>query len=76
MQFIRSDEGTYFFVEINPRIGGYSSATFLAAPEMFSYFLEMIEGKEEKRESSFNRNIQWDSVVTRYYEEVIYALSK
>lgn len=76
MQFIRSSDGTYFFIEINPRIGGYSSASLLAAPEMFAAFLEMLDGEEKNNIRSFNQNIHWNTVVTRYYEEALYDLSK
>lgn len=71
IQFIRSNEGVDYFIEVNPRIGGFTSASLLAAPDMFPSFLEIIENGKPSVDK-LNNNVNWGIVVTRYYEEVIY----
>jgi Carbamoylphosphate synthase large subunit (split gene in MJ) len=73
-QFIRSDAGMNYFIEINPRIGGCTSASLLAAPTMFALFMEMISGFVPKDilDRKINSDVRWGTVVTRYYEEIVY----
>lgn len=69
-QFIEDENGVFRFIETNPRIGGFSSASLLAAEGMFPAYLKFLRG--EKVSAAFNEGVRWDLLVTRYYEEVCY----
>ena len=73
IQFIRSCDGKLFFIEINPRIGGFSSASLLAAPEMFPTFVRLIENNDSQCRE-LNKGVAWGMIVTRYYEEIVYKV--
>lgn len=73
-QFIVDEEGNQYFIEINPRFGGCSSSSLLAAPGMFNSFMRILSG-DINNDIDLNENlkdVKWNSVVTRFYEEVIY----
>lgn len=65
VQFIKK-EGRYYFIEINCRFSGCGAATLYAAPKAADLFLDVLEG----RETAPLTEIGWETVVTRYYEEV------
>jgi len=69
-QWIVDEKGTAYFIETNPRIGGFTSASMLAAPGMFPAYLELLSGNEPVRE--LNRDVHWNMIVTRYYEEICF----
>ena len=69
-QFIVDKKGDAYFVETNPRIGGFSSASLLAAPDMFPTYLKLL--KRESVSKACNKDVRWNLVVTRYYEEICY----
>lgn len=68
VQFIESN-GEYYFIEINCRFSGCGGASALACPDLLDDFTKIIKGEEIV--TGFNQNIKWNSIVTRYYEEVI-----
>lgn len=70
IQFIIDGKGDCYFIEINYRIGGCSSASLIAAKHMVERFIDIAEGKQFT--VNLNEDVKWGSVVTRYYEEKIY----
>ena len=79
VQFIKDSVGDNYFIEINPRIGGFSNASLLAAPDMFPAFLAMIgtdsadgRNSSDPYDYSLNHDVRWGAVVTRYYTDLIY----
>ncbi len=73
IQFIRSSEGNYWFVEINYRFSGCGAATLAVAPDYLSSFDRVIDGDAGLKE--LNHDVRWNTVVTRYYEEIVYEES-
>ena len=69
-QFIVDQNGAAYFIETNPRIGGFTSASLLAAEKMFPAYLKLLKGETVSQE--LNEDVRWDLIVTRYYEEVCY----
>ena len=70
MQFIRDDFDNYWFVEINYRFSG-AGATTLAVVD--NYLLEFLNSFDETYTiTCLNAGVKWNTVVTRYYEEVVY----
>lgn len=73
-QFIIDREGNQWFIEINPRFGGCSSSSLLAAPGMFDCFMRILSGDFRDDGILYEnlKTVKWNSIVTRYYEEIIY----
>ena len=70
MQFIRDEADNYWFVEINYRFSG-AGATTLAVVN--NYLLEFLNSFDETyAKASLNAGVKWNTVITRYYEEVVY----
>lgn len=73
IQFICDAKNNYYFIEVNPRFGGFSIASTLAAPFLFDAFLSMLVFNDVDYYSMINNDeIKWGSIVTRYYSEVLY----
>ena len=70
MQFIRSVSGEFFFVEVNPRFSGCGAATLAVTEGYLEHYLDFARGGRFSGE--INQGVAWNSVVTRYYEEVVY----
>ncbi|MBR2823857.1 MAG: ATP-grasp domain-containing protein [Clostridia bacterium] len=70
LQFIRDEGGRYWFVEVNPRFSGCGAATLAVCEGYLDSWLSFAEGKPF--EGTLNRDVRWQSVVTRYYEEKVY----
>ena len=73
IQFIRSGENSYWFVEINYRFSGCGSATLAVAPDYLGSFMRIMDG--ENAGQPLNHDVRWNTVVTRYYKEVVYEES-
>lgn len=72
IQFIIDGEGLPYFIEVNPRFGGGSAATLLAAQGLFDKFLSVaLDGMLS--DGTLNQvEVKWGAVVTRFYSEVLY----
>lgn len=72
IQFIKS-KGKYYFLELNPRFGGGSIASIMASYNYIGDYLNIdkIDDEEDLLKKNLN-NVKWNSVVTRYFSEVIY----
>lgn len=75
-QFIHGCDGKDYFIEINPRIGGCTSASLLATPGMFRSFIKLFIDSEDEFSlgNDINPDVKWGSVITRYYEELLYEV--
>lgn len=71
VQFIKDAAGNNWFIEVNSRIGGCSNSSLMAAPDMFKCFVD-IANRNEKHIDLNQSVIKWDSIVTRYYEDILY----
>ncbi len=73
MQFIKDKNNVFWFIEINYRFSGCGAATIAVSPEFINSFLKLFNGTEYIGE--INADVKWNSVVTRYYEEIVYEES-
>lgn len=73
IQFIEDRLGNYSFIEINPRFGGGSVASLLVSEGMTETFIDLMSSGKAIRESLEKnlKKVKWNSIITRYYEEVI-----
>lgn len=67
IQFIKK-ENQFYFIELNPRFGGSSISSVLGS---YNYIYDFIKSNYGTFEENMNR-VKWNSLITRYYEEVIY----
>lgn len=70
IQFIKDEKGDFYFIEINARFSGAGAATLLAAKDYLKTYQNFIEGASSS--GSLNKDVSWNAVITRYYEEVMY----
>ena len=73
VQFIIDSNGTPYFIELNPRIGGTTIASSLASLNLIE--LNILHFKNNVPLQGLNHYmslVKWGSVVARYYEETIY----
>lgn len=70
IQFIKDSLGVYRFVELNYRFSGCGSASLIATDGYLKQFVLFSQG--EKACGTLNESVKWNSIVTRYYEEVLY----
>ncbi len=71
IEFIENEEGLYF-IEINLRIGGSATAGIIASFNYIEQFLEhFVNGKPLESLDTYMKCISWNSIVSRYYDEVI-----
>ncbi len=73
IQFIKDRYDKYWFIEINYRFSGCGGATLAVCPDYLMKFKEIASGT--LHECSLNARVGWGSVVTRYYEEIVYEES-
>ena len=72
IQFIHSKiDDCYYFIEINFRFSGCGASSLLVAPNMITKFLDIAFN--DAKSEDINDEVAWNSVVTRYYEELIYS---
>lgn len=73
IQFIKDIYDKYWFIEINYRFSGCGAATLAVCPDYLMKFKEIAKGTLHR--SLLNAKVGWESIVTRYYEEVVYEES-
>lgn len=72
VQFIIRD-GTPYFIELNPRLGGTTIASSLASVNLIELFIahfykhEVLAGLDY-----YMKLVKWGAIVTRYYDETIF----
>ncbi|WP_110931170.1 ATP-grasp domain-containing protein [Paenibacillus bouchesdurhonensis] len=72
VQFIVNEKGIYF-IELNPRYGGMSISSSLASVNIMELFIDHLVNYEPMSDySEYMKLVKWNSVVTRYYEEMIF----
>ncbi len=74
IQFIKDADKNHYFIEINPRIGGCTSSSMMAAEQMVRVYLDLLkDGLTDKKYLEENLQlVKWNAVITRYYEEMIH----
>lgn len=70
MQFIKDNYENYWFIEINYRFSGCGAATLAVCPNYLVKFKNVVN--DILCDAILNADVKWGSIVTRYYEEVIY----
>lgn len=70
IQFIKDENGNYWFIEINCRFSGCGGATLAVCPNYLIKFKNIVNNVICNE--PLNVDVNWGSVVTRYYEEVVY----
>lgn len=71
IEFIENDEG-FHFIEINLRIGGSATAGVVASFNYIEQYLDhFVNGKPLENLETYMKCIAWNSIVSRYYDEVI-----
>lgn len=73
IQFIKDEYGNYWFIEINYRFSGCGAATLAVCPDYITKFKNIVN--DVPCNMLLNEDVKWGSVVTRYYEEVVYEES-
>lgn len=72
VQFIVNEMGA-FFIELNPRYGGMSISSSMASINFMQLFIDHFMKHEPLPDmSECMEKVIWNSVVTRYYEEMIF----
>lgn len=76
IQFIKR-KGMFYFIELNPRFGGMSVSSVIASYNYIGDFININNIKDVMCQLDENlKSVKWGSIVTRYYEEVIYSGNK
>lgn len=70
IQFIKESGGTFQFIEINYRFSGCGAATLAVADGYIESFIGIVNDRGSDKE--INADVKWNSVVTRFYEEIVY----
>ena len=71
VEFIENENGLYF-IEINLRIGGSATAGIVASFNYIEQFLDhFVNGKSLESFETYMKCISWNSIISRYYDEVI-----
>lgn len=70
IQFIKDEQENYWFIEINYRFAGAGASTLAVSKDYLETFKKIADGKPVSL--PLNKDVKWNSVVTRYYEEVVY----
>lgn len=70
-QFIKDKSQDIYFIEINYRFSGCGAATLAVTDDYIDTFLSVVENRGINKD--LNENVRWNSIVTRYYEEVVYG---
>lgn len=72
VQFVVNEEAA-FFIELNPRYGGMSISSSMASVNVMQLFVDHFMKNEPLSDlSDYMKLVKWNSVVTRYYEEMIF----
>lgn len=72
VQFIENEKGIYF-IELNPRFAGTGIASCLASFNFVELFIDhFIYDAELSEFDYYMKLVAWDSIITRFYEEIIY----
>lgn len=74
IQFIKGKDGIFYFIELNTRFGGMSISSILGSYNYIADFIQLCM-KDKLKNNNLEENlkmVKWDSIVTRYYSEVIY----
>lgn len=72
IEFIENNDGLHF-IEINLRIGGSATAGIIASFNYIEQYLEhFVNGKDLESLNYYMNCVGWNSIVSRYYDEVIY----
>lgn len=69
IQFIKDSYGTCWFIEVNYRFSGAGATTMSVVNDYLQKFKQSLSGDYK---FNINENVKWNSIVTRYYEEVVY----
>ena len=72
VEFIENQDGI-FFIEINLRIGGSASEGIIASFNYIEQYLDhFVNGTSLESLETYMDCVAWNSIVSRYYEEVLY----
>lgn len=74
IQFIKDEDGNYWFIEINYRFSGCGAATLAVCPDYLTKFKNIVNNVTYNN-TELNADVKWGNIVTRYYEEVVYEES-
>mgnify|MGYP000296749374 FL=1 len=75
VEFIENDSGIYF-IEINLRIGGSASEGMIASFNYIEQYLDhFVNGANLESLEYYMNCVAWDSIVSRYYDEVLFNAS-
>lgn len=76
IEFIENEDGLHF-IEINLRIGGSAIAGIIASFNYIEQYLEhFVNGKALESLDYYMNCVAWNSIISRYYDEVIYEGNK
>ncbi len=71
IEFIEND-GKYYFIEINLRIGGSATAGIIASFNYIEQYLDhFVNNNSLKNLDTYMNCVAWGSIISRYYDEVI-----
>lgn len=71
IEFIENSDG-FHFIEINLRIGGSATAGVIASFNYIEQYLEhFVNGNSLDSLETYMNCIAWDSIVSRFYDEVV-----
>lgn len=71
IEFIENNDG-FHFIEINLRIGGSATAGVVASFNYIEQYLDhFVNGKSLESLETYMKCVAWNSIVSRYYDEVI-----
>lgn len=71
IEFIENDDG-FHFIEINLRIGGSATAGVVASFNYIEQYLDhFVNGNLLDSLETYMKCIAWNSIVSRYYDEVV-----
>lgn len=73
IQFIKDENERFWFLEINCRFSGCGAATLATSSNYLCCFEKIV--MNEPVSYKLNADTRWNSIVTRYYEEVVYENS-
>lgn len=72
VQFIEKD-GLEYFIELNPRIAGTAIASILSSFNYVELFIEhFLKNKSLESLDSYMQYVAWGSIISRFYDELIW----
>lgn len=74
IQFIKDSDDQNYFIEMNPRFGGFTISSVMASDwNIVAEFIKSLENNDSNNSLEENLNkIKWGSIITRYYEEKLF----